>query len=137
MKTKNKVQKNVLINAFTDPEEKRAANVLVLRNMLEVMFFYLEEDQGDMDAEELEEFMDFLWRIVVAAASSTNMNIIGVDSDGRYLALFEPFTSVKEFLIKEDSGMDGHVFYEDVIDPLNTDSGFGLHDAKMVKINKQ
>lgn len=137
MTTKSKIQEHIVVNLFSNSEDKRAANVTVLRNALEVMFFYLEEEQGDMDGEELEEFMDFLWRVTVAAFSSTNMDIVGKDENGRFVAVFEPYSSVKDFLIKEDSGMDGHVFYEDIIDPLELDSGFGLHDRKMVEITER
>ena len=137
MTTKSKIQEQVLVNFFSNPEDKRAANVDVLRNALEVLFFYLEEEQGDMDGEELEEFTDFLWRVTVAAFSSTNIDIIGKDENGRYVAVFEPHASVKDFLIKEDSGMDGHIFYEDIIDPIELDSGFGLHEKKMLKITER
>ena len=137
MTTKSNIQEQILVNVFSNSEDKRAANVTVLRNALEVMFFYLEEDQGDMDGEELEEFMDFLWRVTVAAFSSTNMDIVGKDENGRFVAVFEPYSSVKDFLIKEDSGMDGHVFYEDIIDQLGLDSGFGVHDRKMVNITER
>lgn len=136
MATKNDIMKQIAITAFSTEEEVRAASVTVLRNMFEVMFFYMEEDEGEMDGEALEEFTDYLWRILCAGISSTNMNIVGKDENGRYVAVFEPYSSVKEFLIKEDSGMDGHVFYEDIIDPLDLDSGFGLHDRKITKITK-
>jgi hypothetical protein len=136
MAAKNDINKDISVVPFFKEEDKRAASVSVLRNIFEVMFFYMEEEEGDMDGEELEEFTDYIWRVVCAGIASTNMNIIGKDENGRYIAVFEPYSSVKEFLIKEDSGMDGHVFYEDIIDPLGLDSGFGLHDKKMTEITE-
>lgn len=126
---------NITVKRFSSKDEKRAANSAVLKNMLEVMFFYLEEEQENLDDDdEMDLFTDFLWSIAVSALASTNINIIGKDEEGRYIAVLEPYSSVKEFLIKEDVGEDGHVFYEDHLESVGLDSGFGRHDDKLMKM---
>lgn len=133
MTTKNSID-SITVHHFANQDEKRAANSSVLKNMLEVMFFYLEEEQENLDDDdEMDLFTDFLWSIAVSALSSTNINIIGKDENGRYIATLEPCESVKEFLIKEDVGEDGHIFYEDHLESIGSDSGFGRHDDKLMR----
>jgi hypothetical protein len=125
---------NIAVQRFANEADKRAANARVLKNVLEVMFFWLEEDQENLDDDDqVEIFTDFLWSIAVSALSSTNINIIGKDENGRLIATIEPYESVKDFLIKEDIGEDDHVFYEDFLESVGLDSGFGRHDDKFMR----
>jgi hypothetical protein len=66
--------------------------------------------------------------------ASTGINVIGRDEDGNYIAKISPAKSVKEFLIKDDIGQDDHVFYEDYLEDLGSDSGFGRHDDKIMEM---
>lgn len=126
---------NLNIQSFSSAEEKRAANAQIMKNIFEVMFFWLEEDQENLDEDDqMDVFTDFLWSVAVSALSSTNMNIIGKDEQGRYVAVLEPYSSVKEFLVKEDVGEEDHVFYEDYMEPVGPDSGFGRHDDKFMRM---
>jgi predicted RNase H-like HicB family nuclease len=123
------------IKQFLDEKSKRAATVDVLENVMKVLFFYLEEEQEDLEEEgAMEDFSDFLWDITVSAMASTGISVIGKDEDGNYIAKFSPAKSVKEFLIKEDIGKEDHVFYEDYLEDLGPDSGFGRHDNKMMEL---
>jgi len=134
MATKN-MTNSLNIQAFSSAEEKRAANAQIMKNIFEVMFFWLEEDQENLDEDDqMDVFTDFLWSIAVSAMSSTNINIIGKDEQGRYIATLEPYSSVKEFLVKEDVGEEDHVFYEDYMESVGLDSGFGRHDDKFMRM---
>lgn len=134
MTTKN-LTDQITVQRFTSPVDKRAANVEVMKNIYEVMFFFLEEDQKNLDEDDqMDMFTDFLWEIAVSALSSTNINIIGKDEDGRYVATIEPYSSVKEFLVKEDVGEEDHLYYEDFMEPVGPDSGFGSHDDKLMRM---
>ena len=134
MATKN-LTDAISVQRFVSPEEKRAANVDIMKNIYEVMFFWLEEDQEDLDEDDqMDVFTDFLWSIAVSAMSSTNINIIGKDEQGRYVATLEPYSSVKEFLVKEDVGEEDHIFYEDYMESVGLDSGFGRHDEKFMRM---
>lgn len=125
---------NISVERFANEDAKRSASVDVFKNILEVMFFYLEENEENLEEEgQLDDFTDFLWAITTSAMSSTNINIIGKDEKGRYIATLEPYSSVKEFLIKEDIGVEDYVFYEDYVESLAPDSGFGRHDDKIMR----
>ena len=47
MATKNDIIKDMSIATFVREEDKRAASVTILRNIFEVMFFYMEEEEGE------------------------------------------------------------------------------------------
>ena len=121
------------IDFFVDEGSKRAAAVDVFENVMKVLFFYLEEEQEGLDEEgAMEDFSDFLWDMTVSAMASTGIKILGKDNDGNYIASLKPAKSVKDFLINEDIGKDDHIFYEDYLEDLGRDSGFGRHDEKII-----
>lgn len=132
----NKNQEVVISEQFSTEAERRAAAVAIAERIMKVLFFYFEEDQeGLLDSdEEIDNFSNYLWTISGVALSSIGINFVGTDENGRIVATLDPCPSVKEFLIKEDIGQDDHIFYEDLLEDIGPDSGFGLHDNKIVQI---
>lgn len=121
------------IQPFGSAAEQRAATIQITDKMLKVLFFYLEEKEGEEIETEggLVDFVDFLWDVVGAAVAASGMRVIGRDSDGRYIASFEPTQSTKEFLISTGMGLDGHVYYEDYLPDIGPYAHFGAFDGQI------
>lgn len=132
----SKNQEIALSEQFATEAERRAVAVSVAERIMKVLFFYLEEDQENIldSEEEMENFTNYLWTISGVALSSIGVNFLGRDQNGQIVVTLDPCESVKEFLIKEDIGQDDHVFYEDLLEDIGPDSGFGIHDNKIVQI---
>ena len=131
------MNKNLELNIseyFSTEDERRAVAVAIGERIMKVLFFYFEEDQEDLDQDgAMDDFANYLWDISSSALSSIGISFIGKDERGRIIAALEPCSSVKDFLISEDIGEDDHVFYEDFLDDVGPDSGFGKHDNKILK----
>jgi len=128
----NKNQEVVVSQYFGTESERRAAAVAVGEKIMKVLFFYFEEDQEELDDEgAMDEFSNYLWDVTSSALAAAGISFIGKDDRGRIIAALEPCASVKEFLINEDIGEDDHIFYEDYLEDVGPDSGFGRHDEKL------
>lgn len=125
---------------FSDEESKRAANVEVLRNVLKVLFFWVNEreenifdEEGEVNEDEMSDYTDFLWSITCSMMAATGIKIIGKDETGKYVATLEPRPSVKEFLIKEDIATEEDVHWDDTLEDFELDSGFERHDDYLMR----
>jgi hypothetical protein len=126
-------KKSIEFEKISDEDSRRAAMVPVVENIAKVIFFFFEEDQENLDdEEEMENFSSYIWTISSSAVATLGIKIIGKDEKGRYVALINPEESVKNFLIKEDIGEEDHIFYEDYLEEATPDSGFGIHDERIV-----
>jgi hypothetical protein len=124
------------ISQFTTEEEKRKATAEIADRIAKVMFFFLEEEMSEeLDLEnegKVMDFTDYLWTITCASLSAININVFGKDQNGHYIASIEPCVDAKDFLIKEDIGIEEHVFWEDLVEDIAPDVSFGRHDEKLM-----
>jgi hypothetical protein len=119
-----------------DEDGRRSATANVIDHVMQVLFFYFEENEEGLDTDEgMDEFVQYLWSISCSALAVTGMRLVGVDAEGRYVATFNPSASVKEFLQNSDIGKDDDVFFEDVVETNDGPSFFEGHDDRFVADN--
>jgi hypothetical protein len=127
---------DINISQFATEEEKRQATAEIGDRIAKVMFFFLEEEMGEeLDIEDegkVINFTDYLWTIACSSLSAININVFGKDQNGNYIASIHPCADVKEFLMKEDIGIEEHIFWEDLVEDIASDVGFGRHDEKLM-----
>jgi hypothetical protein len=127
---------DINITQFTLEDEKRRATAEIADRIAKVMFFFLEEEmEKELDIEDegqVIDFTDYLWTITCSSLAAININVFGKDQNGNYIASIEPCAEVKDFLIKEDIGMEEHIFWEDLVEDIAPDVGFGKHDEKLM-----
>jgi hypothetical protein len=133
-------QEVAIVEYFSDEETRRAANVEVLQNVLKVLFFWVNEreedifdEEGEVNESEMSNYTDFLWSITCSMMAATGMKIIGKDETGKYVATLEPSTSVKDFLIKQDIGTDEDIYWDDILEDMEPDSGFENYDDYLMR----
>jgi hypothetical protein len=133
-------QEVAITEYFSDEETRRAANVEVLQNVLKVLFFWVNEreedifdEEGEVNESEMSNYTDFLWSITCSMMAATGMKIIGKDETGKYVATLEPSTSVKDFLIKQDIGTDEDIYWDDILEDMEPDSGFENYDDYLMR----
>ena len=119
---------------FADVDARRAATVEIMDNIHQVLFYFFEENEPEIDNDEVKnEVAIFMWSIATAAMASVGLRVIGVDEGtGRYVATLEPRESVKEFLINDDIAEDYDIFYEDFLEKAEPESGFNFHDDALM-----
>lgn len=133
-------QEVAIVEYFSDEETRRAANVEVLQNVLKVLFFWVNEreedifdEEGEVNESEMSNYTDFLWSITCSMMAATGMKIIGKDETGKYVATLEPSISVKDFLIKQDIGTDEDIYWDDILEDMEPDSGFENYDDYLMR----
>jgi hypothetical protein len=114
-------------------DERREATGKVIDNVMQVLFFFFEENEENLeDDEALDEFINYLWSISCSALAVTGMRIIGKNEDGQYVATFNPSTSVKDFMQKNDIGEDDDAYFEDIAESNEAAPYFNGHDSRFV-----
>lgn len=114
-------------------DDRRLATAKVIDHVMQVLFFYFEENEDGLDTDEdIDDFVRYLWSISCSALAVTGMRLVGKDADGNYIATFSPSSSVKEFLQNYDIGKEGDVFFEDVVETNDGPAFFERHDDRFV-----
>ena len=117
-------------------DERREATAKVIDHVMQVLFFYFEENEENLDTDEgVDDFVKYLWSISCSALAVTGMRLIGKDAEGNYIATFNPSSSVKEFLQNNDIGKEDDVFFEDIVEANDGPVFFEGHDERFVADN--
>lgn len=111
--------------------------VNILNHVTEVLFYFFEENQENLeeDDEALDDFQYFVWVIANVAMGAAGMTVTGRNPDGTINAVFNPVKSVKKFIQEEHDNTEGDRFWEDMLeleDPKEIDLG-GFEDLFMGK----
>lgn len=106
--------------------------VNILNHVTEVLFYFFEENQENLeeDDEALDDFQYFVWVIANVAMGAAGMTVTGRNPDGTINAVFNPVKSVKKFIQEEHDNTEGDRFWEDMLeleDPKEIDLG-GFED---------
>lgn len=111
-----------------DKDETLKATISSLQKMLEVLFYFFEEKEDELEYEEnLNDFLQAMWDISVIALLSAGVKIIGKTEDGTYLATVKPIADFKKFMCEEDYGDESQTFFEDMCE-IDEDAAIGEHE---------
>lgn len=101
----------------TDEQSKRAAAADIANHIVEVLFYFLEEQEENLDNdEELDEFINFLWNISILCMASLNMKILGTGDGKKIFAELDPVPSIKNLLIEKYVAEPDENYYEDLVE---------------------
>lgn len=115
-----------------DRDETLKATISSLQKVLEVLFYFFEEKEDELEYEEnLNDFLRAMWDISVIAMLSAGVKIIGKTEDGTYLATVKPIVDFKKFMCEEDYGDESQTFFEDMCDP-DDEAWIGEHEHYFV-----
>lgn len=109
-------------------EEKLKATIDSLQKVLEVLFYFFEEKEDELEYEEnLNDFLRTMWDISIISFIAAGVKVIGKADDGSYIAKLQPIKDFKKFMCEEDYGDESQTFFEDLCEP-DEDPGIGEHE---------
>ena len=86
---------------LTDSEKQEIASD-VLNHATEVLWYFFSANETGLDDEaSINQFVEYLWGIAVAAMASAGMEVIGRDEEGRNVLAFTPVENVSDFISKQ------------------------------------
>lgn len=95
-------------------DEQREIVVQILNHVTQVLYFFFEEHEEDLDDDErMDEFISYIWEVAVLAMGSMNMKVLGKSTDGKFIVEMTPVDSVKKMLIEKSIGEEDDGYYED------------------------
>lgn len=109
-------------------DEALQATVGSLQKMLEVLFYFFEEKEDELEYEEnLNDFLQAMWDISIISLLAAGVKIIGKTEDGTYVATVKPLKDFKKFMCEEDYGDESQTFFEDMCE-IDEDAAIGEHE---------
>jgi hypothetical protein len=113
-------------------KEATTATLDSLQKMLEVMFYFFEDEDKELEFEEnLNDFLQQMWDISVIAMIAAGIKIIGKSEDGTYIATVTPLNDFKKWLCKHDYADESQTFFEDMCD-LDDEALIGMHEKHLI-----
>lgn len=101
----------------TDEESRREAAAEIANHIVEVLFYFFEEQEENLDNDdELDDFVQYLWNIAILSMASVNMKILGTGEDRRIFVEMTPEPSVKKMLIEKYIAEHDENYYEDLVE---------------------
>ena len=113
-------------------KEAKKATLESLQKMLEVLFYFFEDEDKELEYEEnLNDFLQAMWDISVISLIAAGVKIVGKDEDGNYIAKVRPLEDFKKFMCEEDYGDESQTFLEDMCE--NDDEPLiGMHEKHLI-----
>jgi hypothetical protein len=103
----------------TDEEARRGAAAEIANHIVEVLFYFFEEQEENLENdEELDEFVQYLWNIAILSMASVNMKILGTGEGRKIFVEMTPESSVKKMLIENYIAEHDENYYEDLVEDI-------------------
>lgn len=126
--------KTITPKLFADEAARRAATAKIMDKIHQVLFFFHEEHEPEIENDDVKEDLGiFVWGVAAAAMVAAGMRVVGVDEQsGRYIATFEPVESVRKMLIEQDIGEEEDIYFEEYFNDVDPDCVFSWHDETLM-----
>jgi len=115
-----------------EKQEAEKATLDSLQKIMEVLFYFFEEEELELEYEEnLNDFLQQMWDVSIIAMIAGGFKIIGKAEDGSYIASVNPVKNFKKWLCKHDFADESQVFFEDYCE-VDDEASIGIHEKHLI-----